>query len=44
MTDLVDLIEYKEYKQITETGTDPYRQALITYVSTLVESYCNRKL
>jgi len=43
MTDLVDLIEYKEYKQITETGTDPYRQALITYVSTLVESYCNRK-
>lgn len=42
MTDLVDLQDYKEYKQITETQTDPYRQALITYVSKLVESYCNR--
>jgi len=43
MTSLVDLQDYKEYKQITETKTDPYREALITYVSTLVENYCNRK-
>ena len=41
--DLVDLEEYKEYKQITEPATDTYRVALINYVSKLVETYCNRK-
>jgi hypothetical protein len=40
--DLVDLEEYKEYKSITETVTDNKRTALITYVTKLVQTYCNR--
>jgi len=41
--DLVELDEYKEYKQLTNVEQDAKRTALIVYVSQLVESYCNRK-
>lgn len=42
MTDLVELEDYKEYKNITSTEEDTRRQILITQVSSLVENYCNR--
>lgn len=41
-SDLVSLSEYKEYKSITNTEEDSKRLALITSVSQMVETYCNR--
>jgi len=41
--DLVELDDYKEYKQLTSVEQDANRTALITYISALVENYCNRK-
>jgi len=43
MTDLIGLDEYKEYKGVKSTDRDGKIQALITRVSALIESYCNRK-
>lgn len=43
MADLIDLDCYKEYKGIKSTERDGKIQTLITRVSALVESYCNRK-
>ena len=40
--DLVSLSEYKEYKSITNTEEDSKRLALVTSVSKMVETYCNR--
>lgn len=43
MADLIQLDTYKEYKEIKSTDRDGKIQSLITRISTLVESYCNRK-
>lgn len=43
MTDLITLIDYKEYKSIKNTDRDGKFQVLITRVSALIENYCNRK-
>ena len=43
MADLIELDEYKEYKQINSTSRDGKIPTLITQVSALVENYCNRK-
>jgi len=43
MTDLIDLDCYKEAKGIKSTLKDGQHQTLITQVSALVETYCNRK-
>lgn len=43
MADLIDLTDYKEYKQITSSTRDGKIQKLITQVSALIESYCGRK-
>jgi hypothetical protein len=43
MTDLVSLDCYKEYKDINNPDRDGKLQSLITRVSALIETYCNRK-
>jgi len=43
MTDLIDLDCYKEAKNISSTTKDGQHQTLITQVSALIETYCNRK-
>lgn len=43
MADLIELSEYKEYKQITSSTRDGKIQNLITQVSALIENYCARK-
>ena len=43
MTELIDLDEYKEYKDIKSTTRDGKIQTLISQVSALIENYCNRK-
>ena len=42
MADLVTLQDYKDYKGITTTDQDVAYEALITQVSTLVKTYCDR--
>jgi hypothetical protein len=42
MTDLISLSDYKEYKGINSATRDGKFQAIITYASALVESYCAR--
>ena len=42
MTDLIQLDEYKEYKQINSATRDGKIQTLITQVSSLIENYCAR--
>jgi len=43
MTELIDLDCYKDYKGVTSTTRDGKIQSLITQISALIESYCNRK-
>lgn len=43
MADLIELSDYKEYKQITSSTRDGKIQKLITQVSALIENYCGRK-
>ena len=42
MADLIELDEYKEYKQINSSTRDGKIQTLITQVSSLIENYCAR--
>jgi hypothetical protein len=42
VTDLIELDEYKEYKQINSATRDGKIQTIITQVSALVENYCAR--
>ena len=41
--DLITLSEYKEYHNIRSNTEDSRYQLLISHISSLVESYCNRK-
>lgn len=43
MADLVTLEEYKEYKGLKNSTEDSRRLALISSISKLVETYCDRK-
>lgn len=43
MTDLIELEDYKQYKNITSSTRDGKLQQLITQVSALIENYCNRR-
>jgi len=43
MADLVTLEEFKEYKGLKNPTDDGKNQLLVSFVSSLIENYCNRK-